>query len=123
MDDAFEYDETSHSLKIESETFTLNPQVFAMLQEWRARRDQGKIKDPVADARFEKLVKADLWVRSEIHVALFGETYSKRYPSFIYHRYKPKLEEHLKTVDSLSKVLLLLKSLRNTHTKEQKVFS
>ena len=100
MDDAFEYDETSHSLKIESETFTLKPQVFAMLQEWRARRDQGKIKDPVADASFEKLVKADLWVRTEIHVALFGETYSKRYPSFIYHHYKPKLEEHLRIVDS-----------------------
>ena len=100
IDDAFEYDETTHSLKIEAETFTLNPQVFAMLQEWRTRRDQGKIKDPVADVSFEKLVKADLWVRTEIHVALFGETYSERYPSFIYHHYKPKLEEHLSTVDA-----------------------
>jgi|LWDU01.1.fsa_nt_gi hypothetical protein len=100
IDDAFEYDETTHSLKIEAETFTLNPQVFAMLQEWRTRRDQGKIKDSVADVSFEKLVKADLWVRTEIHVALFGETYSERYPSFIYHHYKPKLEEHLSTVDA-----------------------
>ena len=100
IDDAFEYDETSHSLLSESETFTLNPQIFAMLQEWRTRRDQGEIKDPVADTNFEKLIKADLWVRTEIHVALFGETYSTRYPSFIYHHYKPKLEEHLRTVDT-----------------------
>lgn len=100
IDDTFEYDAISQSLKIEAETFTLNPQVCAMIQEWRSRRDQGKIKDPVAEASFEKLVKADLWVRTEIHVALFGETYSERYPSFIYHRYKPKLEEHLRTVDA-----------------------
>jgi len=99
IDDVFEYDETSHSLSIESETFTLNLQLFTTLQEWRTRRDQGEIKDPVADVRFEKLVKADLWVKTEVHIALFGETYSKRYPSFIYHNYKPKLEEHLRTVD------------------------
>jgi hypothetical protein len=112
IDDAFEYDETTHSLKVEAETLTLNPQVFAMLQEWRTCRDLGKIKDPVADVSFEKLVKADLWVRTEIHVALFGETYSKRYPSFIYHHYKPKLEEHLRTVDTYIEGALATEKLK-----------
>ena len=112
IDDAFEYDEISHSLQSESETFTLNPQVFLMLQEWRVRRDQGKIKDPVADVSLEKLVKADLWVRTEIHVALFGETYSKRYPSFIYHHYKPKLEEHLRIVDTYIEGALATEKLK-----------
>ena len=112
IDDAFEYDETSHSLLSESETFTLNPQIFAMLQEWRTRRDQGEIKDPVADTNFEKLIKADLWVRTEVHVALFGETYSKRYPSFIYHHYKPKLEKHLRTVDTYIEGALATEKLK-----------
>ncbi len=112
IDDVFEYDETSHSLSIESKTFTLNPQVFAMLQEWRTCRDRGEIKDPVADVSFGKLVKADLWVRAEAHVALFGETYSKRYPSFIYHHYKPKLEEHLRTVDTYIEGALATEKLK-----------
>ena len=54
IDDAFEYDETSHSLKIESETFTLNPQVFVMFHEWRARRDQGKIQRPCGRGKFRE---------------------------------------------------------------------
>jgi hypothetical protein len=112
IDDVFEYDETSHSLSIESETFTLNPQVFEMLQEWRTCRNQGEVKDPVAGVSFEKLVKADLWVRTEIHVALFGETYSKRYPSFIYHHYKPKLEAHLRTVDTYIEGALATEKLK-----------
>jgi hypothetical protein len=112
IDDVFEYDETFHSLSIESKTFTLNLQLFTILQEWRTRRDQGEIKDPVADVSFEKLVKADLWLRTEIHVALFGETYSKRYPSFIYHHYKPKLEEHLRTVDTYIEGALATEKLK-----------
>jgi hypothetical protein len=99
IDDTFEYNESSNTLSTESREFTLNTNTFKMLQEWRTHRDKGEIKDPIPDVSIEKLIKADLWVRTEVHVALFGETYSRRYPSFIYHHYKPNIENQLTTLD------------------------
>ena len=99
IDDTFEYNEPSNTLSIESREFSLNPNTFKMLQEWRTHIDKGEIKDPVPDVSIENLIKADLWVRTEAHVALFGETYSKRYPSFVYHHYKPHIENQLSTLD------------------------